>query len=196
MTVAKQQLTFEEYLSYDDGTNNRYELIAGELVALPSESELNDFIAQYLLFEFASSGLVPLRLIRTHTCEIQVPVLQTKDAANRYPDLVMLDPVHLGLMQQRLTIRLEMPPPRLVVEVISPGKANQARDRDRKRAQYAARGIPEFWLINPKQQVVTVLKLEADQYREVGRFQGSAAIASPTFLQLQLTPAQIFADQT
>ena len=28
-------LTFEEYLTYDDGTDNRYELVNGELVMVP-----------------------------------------------------------------------------------------------------------------------------------------------------------------
>jgi Uma2 family endonuclease len=29
------QLTFSEYLTYDDGTDNRYELVDGELVMVP-----------------------------------------------------------------------------------------------------------------------------------------------------------------
>jgi Uma2 family endonuclease len=39
--VHKRKLTFEEYLSYEDSTDNRYELIDGELVTLPPESGLN-----------------------------------------------------------------------------------------------------------------------------------------------------------
>lgn len=30
-----KRLTFEEYLTYDDGTDNRYELVKGELVLMP-----------------------------------------------------------------------------------------------------------------------------------------------------------------
>jgi Uma2 family endonuclease len=48
--------------------------------------------------------------------------------------------------------------------------------------------------VNPKQQTVTVLKLEAEQYQDVGVFQKNEAIASPTFPSLQLTPTQIFTD--
>ncbi len=40
-----QRLTFEDYLNYDDGSDHRFELIDGELVELPPESELNDWIA-------------------------------------------------------------------------------------------------------------------------------------------------------
>ncbi|MGQ9870312.1 hypothetical protein [Leptodesmis sp.] len=36
MIQAKQQfLRFEEYLSYDDGTDNLYELFNGELIEVP-----------------------------------------------------------------------------------------------------------------------------------------------------------------
>ena len=35
MTQTSLKLTFEEYLTYDDGTDNRYELVDGELVMVP-----------------------------------------------------------------------------------------------------------------------------------------------------------------
>jgi Uma2 family endonuclease len=42
MTVASiKPLTLEEYLNYDDGTDNLYELVPGELVAIPPESSKN-----------------------------------------------------------------------------------------------------------------------------------------------------------
>jgi hypothetical protein len=40
----------------------------------------------------------------------------------RNPDLVILAAVHLVLTEKRLTITLDMPPPQLVVEVLSLGK--------------------------------------------------------------------------
>ncbi|MGB7417135.1 MAG: hypothetical protein WA902_23270 [Thermosynechococcaceae cyanobacterium] len=36
MTIAtSRHLTFEDYLDYDDGTDNRYELVQGELIVDP-----------------------------------------------------------------------------------------------------------------------------------------------------------------
>jgi Uma2 family endonuclease len=40
--------SFEEYLSYDDGTDTWYELFNGELVAVPPESGFNVEIANLL----------------------------------------------------------------------------------------------------------------------------------------------------
>ena len=193
MTQAKLRFaSFEDYLEYEDDTDDRYELIDGELIPLAPESGLNQFIARYLLFMLVNGGAVPLRLICSG-CEIQVPVLRPRDAANRYPDLVILQPEHWALTRQRLTITLTMPAPQLVAEVVSPGKTNHDRDYVRKRAQYAARGIPEYWLIDPQTQTILVLQLQECEYLEVGTFQGNDRLVSPTLPTLELTIAQVFA---
>jgi Uma2 family endonuclease len=193
--AQSKKLTFNEYFNYSDNTDNRYELIDGELIALPPESEPNNFIANYLFFYLASSGLVPLRLIKTHNCEVQVAVLRSGDATNRYPDLIILEPEHIPLTVNRLTITFDMLPPRLVVEVVSPGRVGSDRDYERKRAQYAARGIAEYWAIDPIEQVVTVLRLQDGQYVEVGVFRDGGAIVSPMFPQLSLRVQQILSGE-
>jgi Uma2 family endonuclease len=183
---------FEDYLAYDKdlGLEARHELIDGKLIELPSETELNTAIAHLLLALLMRSG-VRLRLIKLYQCEIQVPILRPGDPANRFPDLVVLRPEHLPLTQQRLTLTLGMAPPQLVVEVVSPGQENRARDYIHKRAQYAAREIPEYWIIDPELQVVVVLVLQGDCYQEVGTFQGNTLMTSSAFPELKLTPVQI-----
>lgn len=42
---SSKLLTMEEYLAYDDGTDTRYELVDGELVEMPVESQVNAAIA-------------------------------------------------------------------------------------------------------------------------------------------------------
>jgi Uma2 family endonuclease len=195
MTQAKVKLaSFEEYLAYSDETplEGRFELVRGELVELPPESEPNNWLANYLQFLLVAANVAPLRLIKIHALELQVPVLQPSDAANRYPDLVVLRPEHLELTQRRLTITRDMPPPRLVVEIVSPGKTNRDRDYVSKRAQYAALGVPEYWLVDPVAQTVTVLSLAGETYREVGVFGLQRAIASVEFPDLTLKASQIF----
>ena len=60
MTTTTALLTLEEYLAYDDGTDNCYELVDGKLTIIPPESDRNNLIALYLLAE--SLQLIPLRL--------------------------------------------------------------------------------------------------------------------------------------
>ncbi|MCY7284176.1 MAG: Uma2 family endonuclease [Cyanobacteria bacterium CAN_BIN43] len=191
MTQAKPKFaTFEEYLSYSSELEGRFQLIDGELIELPPESERNDWIA--LILRDWLVQIISRRRIRLGKCEIQVPVLKKGDAQNRFPDLVILREEHLQLTQRRLTITLDMPPPLLVVEVVSPGKTNRDRDYINKRAQYAAIEIEEYWIVDPTEQTVLVLELAGEEYKEVGQFQGGDSVVSITFPKLALVAQQIF----
>jgi Uma2 family endonuclease len=89
-----------------------------------------------------------------------------------------------------------MPPPALVVEMVSPGKVNEDRDYRYKWSEYAARGIAEYWrIVDPEREGITLLNLVDGLYEETV-CQGSQAIVSGTFPQLNLTPAQILAAGT
>ena len=76
--------------------------------------------------------------------------------------------------------------------MVSPGKPNQDRDYIHKRAQYAAIGVPEYWLLDPVAQTVLVLTLDGEDYREVGLFSGGAALTSVEFAEFRLAVGQIF----
>jgi Uma2 family endonuclease len=180
-------MTLEEYLNYDDGTDNRYELVAGELVAMPPESRENARIAIRLLLALAQ--VVPEALICHKDTEI---VISGARAMTRVPDLIVLTEELAEALQgaTRSTITLDMPPPALVVEVVSPGKENSDRDYRYKRSEYAARGILEYWIVDPQLQKVTVLMLVEGLY-EATEYTGNVPIKSQ-FETLRLTAEQVF----
>ncbi|HBE17943.1 MAG TPA: hypothetical protein DEG17_03805 [Cyanobacteria bacterium UBA11149] len=187
MVIATNRImTLEEYLNYDDGTDTRYELVNGELVEMPSESDLNNAIAIFLLFAFGQ--FVPPRLLRRGT-EIVVTGFRS---TTRIPDLIVLTEELATTLSSRTRsiIMPDMPPPALVVEIVSPGTENEQRDYRYKRSEYAARGIAEYWLVDPQRAVVIVLTLVAGFYEEA-MFQGSDSLVSSVFPNLQLTATQI-----
>jgi Uma2 family endonuclease len=188
MTQAKQRFqSFEDYLSYDDGTDNLYELFNGELIEMPPESGGNVQIANRLFLLFAL--MLGTDLVRGHGLELEV----SGEPRNRYPDLTIIRPEHIEQLKQRNTIRLSMAPPLLVVEVVSPGELQRNRDYVAKRAQYQDCGIPEYWIVNPETQTILVLALTENTYTEVGSFSGDEKVQSPQFTDLNLTANQIFA---
>lgn len=190
MTVAATLMSLDDFFAYDDGTETRYELENGELIAMPTESELNRRIAMALLAYLLQAGLLPQYL----TMKTEVTVLGSR-ATVRLPDLIVLsDELAIALKNApRSTVTIDMPPPRLVVEVVSPGKKNIDRDYRYKRSQYEARGIAEYWIVDPVTQRVTVLTLVEGLY-EAETFEGSAEIASA--LLAELAPAKgLTADQ-
>jgi Uma2 family endonuclease len=176
---------FEDYLAYDDGTDYLYELFNGVLIEVPPESGLNVGIAGFLFIQFAAI-LGHLR-VRGHGLELEV----RGEPRNRFPDLTIIREEHIQQLSRRNTIRLSMAPPLLVVEVVSPGELQQNRDYVAKRSQYQDLGIPEYWLIDPPQQQITILELQNGVYVEAGLFQNQDAILSPNFPELKLTAEQI-----
>jgi Uma2 family endonuclease len=85
-------------------------------------------------------------------------------------------------------ITYDMPPPRLVVEVVSPGQSD--RDYRFKRTEYAARQIPEYWIVDSISATIIVLHWVNGLYEEQV-FTGTAAIASPELGKLTLTVNQV-----
>ena len=189
--IARQIMSLEDYFNYDDGTDNSYELENGELLIMPPESDRNICIATFLLVYFAQLG-IPYYRLRIGT-EVVVSGMR---ATVRKPDLIVY-PEELALAiasATRSTVTLDMPPPQLVVEVVSPGKENSDRDYRYKRSQYESRCISEYWIVDPIEQRITVLTLVAGLYEEKV-FEGNAEIFSGLLQQLAqkspLTAAQV-----
>lgn len=53
----------------------------------------------------------------------------------------------------------------LVMEVVS---SDRTLNLEIKRSEYARSGIPEYWIVDPELEAITVLKLTGDQYEPVG----------------------------
>ncbi len=186
MTTATTRLTLDEYLAYDDGTDYRYELVDGKLILMPPETDRNNLIALYLLAEFLK--LVPIQLIRHKDTEIVVTGNRTRV---RLPDLMILTEELLAAIGgRRATITPDMPSPALVVEVVSPGKVNEDRDYRYKRSEYAARGIIEYWIVDPQREKVTVLSLVDGLYEETV-FEGSQQIISTVLTNFHVSAAKV-----
>ncbi|MEB3293485.1 MAG: Uma2 family endonuclease [Synechococcales bacterium] len=180
-------MSLEEYLAYDVESAAHYELVAGNLVEMPTESPLNNAIALLLLAHFLR--FFPLPQLCHKDTEIVVTGPRT---TVRLPDLMILTEVGALALRDssRGLITGDMPPPALVVEVVSPGATNHDRDYRYKRSEYAARGIAEYWIVDPGAAKITVLTLMQGWYEET-IFQGEARLISAMVPDLELTAEQI-----
>jgi Uma2 family endonuclease len=182
MTTATKLMSLEEFFAYDDGTDTCYELENGELLTMPPESEINRRIASLLFAYFFKGGILPQYL----SMKTEIVVTGTRPTV-RFPDLLVLSEAGVQALEgaTRSTITLEMPPPRLVVEVVSPGTENVKRDYRYKKSQYEARGIDEYWIVDPIEQKVTVL-VRVEGLYESQVFTEEQAIDSPFLKELQI----------
>ena len=145
--------SLEEYLLFDDGTDDRYELVDGVLVKVPTESTLNTQIAMFLVSVFLQLGIPIKRL----SIKNQIAV-KSDSVTAREPDFMVHSEESLSAIDgaSQAIVKLGMPVPSLVVEVVSPGEpGSEKHDRDyiQKPQEYADRGIPEYWLVDPIREV-------------------------------------------
>lgn len=192
MTQAARKLTFDEYLKLDAEDwmrlglpEGRCEFVDGEIVELPVEDRINAKIALFLLTRLLS--VFPEDRLCCKDTEIAV---RSNKARTRVPDLMVLsEELAATLGDGRSTITLDMPPPDLIVEVVSPGSTNENRDYQLKRAEYAARRVPEYWAIDPEENKITVFTLTDGQYTETV-YTGEMVIQSRVKV-LRLTAEQV-----
>ncbi|WP_457503647.1 Uma2 family endonuclease [Thermostichus sp. MS-CIW-25] len=189
-TTARLRLA--EYLQYSDGSDTRYELVAGELVpmALPTgrHVQIQNFLSRVFEAEIARQQL-PWTVIQGGL-GIQSP-RGNRWATVRIPDVVVLPLEQWQEMGSReALIRLEDPPPLLVVEVVS--ESSRAADYRAKRAEYCVLGIGEYWIVDPLEEKVSLLLLHEGWY-DVLELQGSERLPSKVFVGLELQAGEILA---
>jgi Uma2 family endonuclease len=194
MTVATQRrMSLEEYLIYDDGADTRYELVDGVLVEMSLGTGKHGRAIRRLAKPIEAIATT----MGTDWIALQGLVgIETdeRDGVSnvRVPDVVVMPESQWDAIGERsgsATIFRTEAAPIVVIEVLSP--STKATDRTDKRREYAQRGIREYWLIDPKQVAIVVLRLEAMGYIEIGTFQGDQPIVSPTFPGLTLTANQV-----
>ena len=98
-----------------------------------------------------------------------------------------------AILQDGKLLRLGMPVPDLVVEVVSSSDTDpKSRQRDyvEKRQEYAERGVPEYWIIDPVAEGVCVLTLVDESYQEC-KLTGDEVLISSRFLAVDLTATQL-----
>ena len=185
VTKSKEKLySFEEYLNYDDGTDNLYELVDGRLELMNPPTVRHFLIAKFLEqcfdreIEKQGYSWVCFR-------EAGVRIGWRK---SRLADLFIVPKeVVLELLDNTAIFQV---PPLLVVEVVSPDSVS--RDYRYKRSEYAALGIPEYWIVDPKENKVTLLLLKEGLYEET-LFTEENRIVSQQFSCLDLTANQVLA---
>ena len=186
MTATTKLFTLDEYLAYDLIPDKSYELENGIIREMPTESDINIQIAMYLIGVFAQ--ILPIRLLRRGT---EVAVSGSR-ATVRQPGLMVLTEESYTAVSttSRSLIAPDMPPPELAVEIVSPRKENANRDYRYKRSEYAARGIAEYWIIDPKLARVIVLTLVDGLYEEAV-YQNAESLVSRSFPDIDLTAKQV-----
>ncbi len=187
--ISVRPLTLEQYLSETSELEAQYELFNGTLVEMPPESDENNDIARRILV--ALLKYFPVESIAHKDTEIEV---SGQRVSCRIPDLLVHSEESKAALigTKRATITHEMPPPLLVVEVVSPGQANRDQDYRYKHTEYMARDTAEYRIVDPELRQVTVCCWDNGLYEDTV-FAADEPLKSSLIKDLNLTPSQIFA---
>jgi Uma2 family endonuclease len=149
----------EEYFALDG--NRLVEFSHGYLEFPPMPTTTHQLIVAYLyglLLAFTSErhlGLVLFASLRVRLWPGKI----------REPDIVFMGKEHADRLGDRFWKGAD-----LVMEVVSGEGKDRERDLVVKREEYARAGIAEYWIIDPQQERVTVLRLRGKRYVVHGDF--------------------------
>ena len=173
-------------LTYDDlrqipPDRNRYELIEGELFVSPAPSlehqrktgrlfrRLADYVEQR---DMGEVFIAPCDVVLTPFIVLE-------------PDIVFVSKARRSILK----VACIEGAPDLVVEVTS--DSSRTIDRFVKRDRYAEFGVPEYWLLDPFEPRIEVLRLEGGKYRVLAAFGPGDTLESPTFPGLRIAVSSL-----
>ncbi|MEM6313593.1 MAG: Uma2 family endonuclease [Planctomycetota bacterium] len=164
---------------------NGTELVDGCLEFKPMANEPHNDILFYV-FTLIHNLIRPKKIGKGSFATLKV---KTVGKNRREPDTVVVMAENYDRFRQRSSwLGADF-----IVEIVS--QDDPKRDYDDKRVEYAAAGIGEYWIIDPLENHVVVLRLGegATAYRQVGVFRDEEPFDSSTVPGLRLTPNQVSA---
>jgi Uma2 family endonuclease len=169
-----------EYLWLTDRSNRLLELSDGIIEVLPMPTREHQTIVGFLYVAL-------LQILRPLGADVLFAPLRLRVRAGKFrePDLLAVLDTNDPRAQNRYWTGAD-----LVVEVVCPDAPE--RDLVEKRREYAAAGIPEYWIVDPRDRSVTVLTLADDEYQEHGRFLPGQEATSVLLPDFTVTTAAIF----
>jgi Uma2 family endonuclease len=151
--------TEEQYLTMTNHSRRLLEFDDGYIKVLPMPTRKHQVILAFLYELFVAfvrprGGIVLFAPLR----------MQVRPSKYREPDLLLLRDTHDPRNQNTFWLGAD-----LVVEIVSPD--DPECDTKVKRDDYAEADIPEYWIVDPGDESITVLQLAGDTYMEHGIFQ-------------------------
>jgi Uma2 family endonuclease len=161
------QWTEEEYLALN--TNHLVEFSDGRLEVLAMPTLSHQLLVAHLyglLLAFVNArdlGTVLFAGLRVRLWRGKI----------REPDVVFFRKEHAQRMGEEFSKGAD-----LVMEVVSDDPEDRRRDLEIKRREYARAGIPEYWIVDPREGGILVLRLAGKRYVMHGEFARGTAASS------------------
>jgi len=181
VSAVDPRVSFAELCQWpDDG--RRYELYDGEVIVVPAPFSRHQRVGSHIEsllreYESATGGMVlraPIDIVLTEHDVVQ-------------PDVVFFRAARRHLIRAWEATRV---PPDLAVEVLS--RSTERRDRGRKMELLARSGVPEYWIVDPAENVLEVYQLQDNSYVLAAVCRETDHVDSPTLPGLSFDARRVF----
>ncbi len=140
-------------------SNRMVELVNGHLEVLPMPTWLHQLIVKFLVRAIEAA-------IENTGEVLDAPLpIRLFERTVREPDVMYFAPGSEPTDLRGYPTKVD-----LAMEVVSEGADARQRDYDDKRRDYSRAGISEYWIVDPDQQLITILVLDGSEYRTHGEF--------------------------
>jgi Uma2 family endonuclease len=181
--VAVKRLSWDDIKDLPENTG-RTEIVDGELVMSPTAGSRHQRICSAL-------GAALFSHVRTERLGVlfSSPMHVILATHTHYePDLCFVARERRPIIQESFISG----PPDLVIEVIS--ESNRTHDTVVKFRDYARFGVAEYWLVDPRENLISTWRLDGDLYELLGRAGSSDLVTSRVLPELRLDAAQVLAE--
>lgn len=176
---SRPRKTVEDYLALPDDV--RAELIDGDLYVTPSPRPRHqDAVGRIYQALLAWADATGAGAVYVAPLDVHLP---SGDVVQ--PDVLLVRDERASLADDAVRGC-----PDLLVEVVPAGGG--LRDRVVKRDLYARNGVPAYWIADPGEHSLEVLRLEGSTYRAQAYLTGEDVFEVPTMPGLRLPLASIF----
>lgn len=178
--IREMGSTYEDYAAVPEDMG-RFELLDGELLAMsPAPAALHQFVSKEL-----QKAL--------YACDVDYFILNSpidvilSAHSVLQPDIVILQKTRGHF----ITMKGVEGPPDVVVEILSPSTAG--RDRGKKMHIYAHYGVPEYWIVDSRNEVLEQYLLATDHFDLHRVYLGENPVQSLNIPCVSFTMADIMA---
>lgn len=178
---AKRRWSESDYLLFANDQNALIDLIDGKVVLHETPTPRHQSIVVALTLAFGRSRVGQVLVA-------PMPVRLRTDRM-REPDVMFYRTEHMDRIHDQYG-----DPPDLVAEVLSPSTRNV--DEVDKLAEYAAAGIPEYWVIDADEGIIDVYVMAGRCYAPPKRFARGSTISPGPAPDVSVEVVEVVGDAT
>ncbi len=173
--------TWNDFIELDE--DDLRELLDGHLVEIETPTLTHERIIQKLTFSL-EQWVRPRKAGQVLGSGYKIRI---NDRRGWMPDVQFYRRENFPVGQE---LGLERGYPDLVIEVILP--SSRSKDRVQKRHDYAAIGVPEYWLIDPEARILERQVLRDGTYSIVEAIEGNAIFRPESFEGFEIEPGRLW----